>query len=55
MALGDSTYGRIARHLRDQVDIHRDHGGVEAKASTRPRRLAPGMAGADHDDVILVG
>ena len=37
----------IAGHLRDQVQVHRDHRGPQAHPGTRPRRLATGMTGAD--------
>ena len=52
VTLGDAADGRVAGHLRDQVEIHGDHRGPEAHAGAGPGGLAPGVAGADHDDVV---
>ncbi len=54
MALGDSADRRIAGHLGDQVEVHRDHGGAQAHAGAGPRRLAAGVAGADDHDVVTL-
>ena len=52
MALRDAADGGIARHLRDQVQVHRDHRGAQAHASACTRGLATGVAGAHDNDVI---
>ena len=52
---GDAADGRIARHLRDQVDIERVQRGLQAHARGGHGGLASGMAGADDDYVELFG
>ena len=44
MPLGNAANGRVARHLRDQVDIHRDQGRMQARAAHRhaPPRIRHG-------------
>jgi hypothetical protein len=54
VTLGNATDGWVAGHLRDEVEVHGDHGGLEAEARTRPGRLASRMAGAHHDDIELL-
>ncbi len=54
MALGDSADRRIARHLRDQVQIHRDHRRLQAQTGARARRFAAGVSGADDDHFITI-
>src|ERR1700722_4845556 len=54
MPLGDSTDGRVTRHLRDQIQIHGYHRGLEAHARARPRRFTAGVTGADHHDVVFL-
>src|SRR6185369_8894093 len=44
----------ITRHLSDQVEIHRNHGGPQADPGTSARRFTARMTGADHDDVVTV-
>jgi hypothetical protein len=53
MAFGYASHGGIAGHLRDQIEVHRDHGSSQAHASARPRGLATGMSGTHHDDVVF--
>src|SRR5436190_2827104 len=43
---------RVARHLRYQIDIHRDHGSLQAHSRASPRSFAAGMAGTHDDDVV---
>ena len=52
VALGDSADGGVAGHLRDQVEVHRDHGGPQTHAGAGARGFAAGMSGADDDDVV---
>jgi hypothetical protein len=53
VALRDTAHGRIAGHLRDEIQVHGDHGGTQAHSGARPRSFATGMPGADNDHVIL--
>lgn len=53
MTLRNPADRRIARHLRDEVDIHRDHRRLQSQPRTRPRRLTAGMTGANYDNIIL--
>ncbi len=55
MALGHAADGRIAAHLRDEVEVHGDERGLEAHARGSHGGLAAGVAGADHDDIVLFG
>jgi hypothetical protein len=55
VAFSDPPYGRIARHLGNEIEIHRDHRGLEPQASANAGRLAPCVPGADHDHFIVVG
>ena len=52
--LGDAANRGIARHLRDEIEIHRHHGGLQAQPGAGARSLAAGMAGADHHDVVIL-
>ena len=51
VALGDAADGRVAGHLGDEVQIHGDHGGAAAHAGGGAGGFAPGVSGADDDDV----
>src|SRR5277367_1889948 len=53
MALGDASDGRVAGHLRDEVEIEREQGGAHAHAGRGRGRLAAGVSGADDDYVVL--
>ena len=55
MSLGNAADRRIARHLRDQVDVERVESSLQAHARRGHGGLASGMAGADHDYVELFG
>lgn len=52
MALGDSTNGRIAGHLRDLARIHGEQHRSRAHTSRSERRLTSGMTPAHNDDVV---
>ena len=55
MAFGDAADGRVAGHLRDQVEVQ----GEKRRAQSHARRghggFATRMAGADNDYVVLFG
>jgi hypothetical protein len=53
MPLGDPAHGRIAGHLRDQVDIQRKQGGLQSHAGGGHRGFTAGVSGADHDNIVL--
>ena len=50
----NSADRRVARHLRDKINIHGDHRGSQTEPGASSRRLATGMTGADNDDIILL-
>src|SRR5690349_4835469 len=52
VAFGDAADGGVAGHLRDEVEVHGDHGGFEAHARRGAGGLATGVTGADDDDVV---
>ena len=52
VTLGDSADRRIARHLRDQIGIHRDHRGAQSEARAGPARFAAGMPSANDHNVV---
>jgi phosphoribosylamine--glycine ligase len=52
MPLRDAADGRITRHLRDQIQVHRDHRGAQTQAGARTRSLTTGVSGADDHDVV---
>src|SRR5262249_43777574 len=53
--LGNSSYRRIARHLRDQVDVERKQSGLQPQAGRGHGGLAAGVSGADHHHIVLFG
>lgn len=53
MAFRDSANRRITGHLRDQVDIHRHDSGLQPQPGTGSRRLAAGVACANHDNIKM--
>ncbi len=55
VALGHAADGRIAAHLRNQVEIHGDERGLEAHARGGHGRLAAGVSGAHYDHIVLFG
>src|SRR6185436_18167922 len=44
----------ITRHLGDEVEVHRDHGGAQAYAGACASRFTARMTGADDHDVVAV-
>ena len=55
MAFGNSAYGGVAGHLRDQIYVQRVEGSLQAHAGRGHGGLASGMTGANHDNVELFG
>jgi hypothetical protein len=53
LPFGEAADGGIAAHAGDAVQAHGQQGGAGAHAGSSQRRLAPGMAGAHHDDVEI--
>ena len=53
MALGDAADGRIAGHLRDEIEVQCEEGGAQAHARGSHGGFAAGMSGSDDDDIIL--
>ena len=54
MTLGGAADRGIARHVRDGAVRQRADRDACAQPRRRPRRLDPGVAGADHDDVEML-
>ena len=52
VALGNSSDGRIAGHLRYQIGIHGDHGGAHSHTRAGAGRLAAGVPPTHHHHVI---
>ena len=52
MALGEPADRRVARHLADRRARMRQQRRARAQPRRRRGRLAPGMAAADHDDIV---
>ena len=55
VSLGNAADGRIAGHLRDQIDVEREQRGAQPHARGSHGGFAAGMAGADNDYVVLFG
>jgi hypothetical protein len=55
MALGHAADGRVAAHLRNQVEVHGDQRGLQAHARRGHGRLAAGMTRAHHCHIVLFG
>ena len=53
MALGHAADSGVAAHLRDEVQVHGDEGGLEAHARRSHGCLASGVSRAHHGDVVL--
>jgi hypothetical protein len=51
MTFCDPANGGIARHLTDQIRIHRDHRGAHPHSRARARRLASGVPTAYYNNV----
>ncbi len=54
MALGDSADGGVARHLGDQIQVHRDHRGLQAQARAGSRGFTARVSGADYNHVVTI-
>ena len=52
VAFGDAADGGVAGHLRNQVQVHGDHGGPQPNAGAGAGGFAPGVARADDNDVV---
>jgi phosphoribosylamine--glycine ligase len=50
--LGDTAYRRIAGHLRNEVEVHRDHRRMQPEPGGSTRSFAAGMSGT-HDDHLI--
>jgi len=55
MALGDAADGGVAAHLGDEVEVHGDERGLEAHVGGGHGGFAPGVSGADDNDIVLLG
>lgn len=53
VTFGDSTDGRVAGHLRDEIDVEGEEGSFKAHAGGGHGGLASGVAGADYDYVEM--
>jgi hypothetical protein len=51
VAFCDTAYRRIARHLSDQIQIHRDQGRLGSEARRSRGRLTSGVPRTDHDHI----
>src|SRR5689334_21530426 len=54
MAFGDSANSRVARHLSDQVRVHRVKGSLKTHACRRVCRLTSGVSRTNNDDIVLL-
>jgi hypothetical protein len=52
MPFGDTSDSRIARHLCNQIDVHRDHRGTQAQACASACGFAAGVSGS-HDNHLI--
>ena len=55
MPLGQAADGRVAAHGADGVNVDHQHRGAASHPGCRQSGFAAGMAGADHDNVVLRG
>jgi hypothetical protein len=55
VSLRDAADRRVARHLRDQINVERVESGLQSHACGGHCRLASGVAGAHHNNVELFG
>ena len=55
VTFGDTADGGVAGHLRDEVEVHGDHGGAETHAGGGTGGFASGVTGSDDHDVVLLG
>jgi len=52
VSLGNAANSRVARHLRDEIDVEGEERGVQAHARASHGSLASGMTGAHHHNVV---
>jgi len=55
MAFADTTYGRVATHLPQRLDVVRQQEGFAAHAGAGQCGLGAGVATADDDDIKFLG
>ena len=55
VSLRDPAHCRVARHLRDQIDVERVESSLQAHAGGGHRGFASGMTGSDYDHIELFG
>ena len=55
VSFGNAANGRIAAHLRNQVQVHGDQRGLQPHARRSHRRLASGVTGTHHYHIVLFG
>ena len=55
VSLGNAADGRIAGHLRDEIDVQGVERGLQAHAGRGHGGFASGVSGADHDYIELFG
>jgi len=55
MAFGDASDGRVAGHLRDEINVQSVERGLEAHAGAGNGGFASGVSGADDDHVEMFG
>jgi hypothetical protein len=48
MAFGDAADGGVAGHLRDEIDVQSEEGGLQAHAGGGHGGFASGVSGADY-------
>jgi hypothetical protein len=54
VALGQAADRRVARHQRDVRRVERQQEGIQSHLRGGVRRLATGVSGPHHDDVITI-
>ena len=54
LPLGNPADGRIAAHLGDRIQVARQQGRAGSHPRSGQGRFGTGMAGADHQDVVVV-
>jgi hypothetical protein len=52
VTLGNAADGGVAGHLRDQVQVHGDHGRLQTHSRGGAGGFTPGVTGADDNDVV---
>ena len=52
LSLGDAANGRVARHLRYLVHVHRNEARVGTETRSSVSRLATRMTASDNDNIV---